>query len=121
MHLHAGRRGFRFSNDKLQNIREENPGVDRLYMTYVQLVSGRGGWPMSVFLTPKLEPFFGGTYFPPSDHHGSPGFRTLLERVAELWAAAPDKLSESAENTIAQLKAFSEVRMQTPLLFIYMQ
>lgn len=79
-------------------------------MTYIQLLTGRGGWPMSVFLTPDLAPFFGGTYFPPGDAHGSPGFRTLLERVNELWQAGPDQLTESAEKTIAQIRQYAEVK-----------
>ena len=53
-------------------------------MTYVQATQGGGGWPMSVFLTPGLEPFFGGTYFPPSDAFGRPGFKTVLRRIAEV-------------------------------------
>lgn len=78
-------------------------------MTYIQLSTGRGGWPMSVFLTPELTPFFAGTYFPPGDQFGTPGFRTLLQRVAELWEAAPDKLREEGNNTIAQLQNYVDV------------
>jgi uncharacterized protein YyaL (SSP411 family) len=58
--------------------REERPDVDRVYMTFVQATTGHGGWPMSVFLTPDLKPFYGGTYFPPDDRYGRPGFVTLL-------------------------------------------
>ena len=54
--------------------REERPDVDRIYMTYVQATTGGGGWPMSVLLTPELKPFFGGTYFPPDNRYGRPGF-----------------------------------------------
>ena len=65
--------------------REERPDVDRIYMTYVQATTGSGGWPMSVFLTPDLKPFFGGTYFPPDNRYGRPGFAIILERIAEAW------------------------------------
>ncbi|KAF7721534.1 Spermatoproteinsis-associated protein 20 [Apophysomyces ossiformis] len=86
--------------------REENPGVDKLYMTYVQLTAGRGGWPMSVFLTPDLCPFFGATYFPPEDTNGSPGFKTLLRRVADVWELSPEKLKENGETVIKQLRDY---------------
>ncbi len=65
--------------------REERPDLDQIYMTAVQLMTGRGGWPMSVFLTPDLHPFFGGTYWPPRASRGMPGFDLVLTRVAEAW------------------------------------
>ena len=65
--------------------REERPDLDDLYMDAVQTLTGRGGWPMSVWLTPDLEPFYGGTYFPPESRSGMPGFLPLLTRIAELW------------------------------------
>ncbi|HJW73997.1 MAG TPA: thioredoxin domain-containing protein [Geothrix sp.] len=65
--------------------REERPDLDDLYMDAVQMLTGRGGWPMSVWLTPELEPFYGGTYFPPESRGGMPGFVPLLRRIAELW------------------------------------
>ncbi|KAI8145227.1 spermatogenesis-associated protein 20 [Fennellomyces sp. T-0311] len=110
-----------FENDKVADVmnkfyvnikvdREENPGVDKFYMTFVQMSSGGGGWPMSVFLTPDLQPFFGGTYFPPDDRHGRPGFKSLLTRIAQIWAAQPDKLKSSGKSVVAQLKAFSEAK-----------
>lgn len=92
------------------NLREENPGVDKLYMTYIQLTSGSGGWPMSVFLTPDLNPFFGASYFPPEDQFGRPGFRTLTTRIAELWKTDPAKVKASAENTIQQLKSYIQAK-----------
>ena len=58
--------------------REERPDLDHIYMAAVQVMTGSGGWPMSVFLTPDLRPFFGGTYFPPEDRHGMPGFPRVL-------------------------------------------
>jgi uncharacterized protein YyaL (SSP411 family) len=78
--------------------REERPDVDDLYMTAVQMFSnGHGGWPMSVFLEPdSLRPFFAGTYFPPQDAHGRPGFTTLLGRIAEMWGTQRDVLLEQA-------------------------
>ena len=63
--------------------REERPDVDRVYMTYIQVTEGGGGWPMSVFLTPDLKPFLGGTYFPPQDSFMRPGFATVLRSVAK--------------------------------------
>ena len=65
--------------------REERPDVDRVYMTFVQATTGGGGWPMSVWLTPDLKPFVGGTYFPPEDRYGQPGFTKVLERIAAAW------------------------------------
>ncbi|KAI8377311.1 spermatogenesis-associated protein 20 [Blakeslea trispora] len=90
--------------------REENPGVDKLYMTYVQLTSGGGGWPMSVFLTPELNPFFGATYFPPEDQFGKPGFKTLLKRIAQLWNANPDKVIASGKNIIEQIRSYIQAK-----------
>ncbi|HEY3272100.1 MAG TPA: thioredoxin domain-containing protein, partial [Geothrix sp.] len=65
--------------------REERPDLDDLYMDAVQTLTGRGGWPMSVWLTPELEPFYAGTYFPPESRGGMPGFIPLLTRIAEVW------------------------------------
>ncbi|KAI8377645.1 spermatogenesis-associated protein 20 [Radiomyces spectabilis] len=90
--------------------REENPGVDKLYMTFVQLSSGGGGWPMSVFLTPELYPFFGATYFPPNDQFGRPGFKTLLTRIAQVWNISPDKVRSSGESMISQIKTYVEAK-----------
>jgi len=78
--------------------REERPDVDRIYMTYVQATAGGGGWPMSVFLTPDLKPFFGGTYFPPDDRYGRLGFRSLLLRIEEAWQKDRDKITQSANH-----------------------
>ena len=65
--------------------REERPDVDRVYMSFVQATTGSGGWPMTVFLTPELKPFFGGTYFPPASRWGRPGFSDLLGELARVW------------------------------------
>jgi uncharacterized protein YyaL (SSP411 family) len=75
-------------------------------MTYIQLTSGTGGWPMSVFLTPELNPFFGATYFPPEDQYGKPGFKTLLTRIANLWKTDPQKIKSSGESMTQQLKSY---------------
>src|SRR3954447_25799450 len=75
-------------NDEFVSIkvdREERPDVDRVYMTFVQSTTGSGGWPMTVFLTPELKPFYGGTYFPPASKWGRPGFGDLLGEIARVW------------------------------------
>ncbi|KAI7906412.1 spermatogenesis-associated protein 20 [Cokeromyces recurvatus] len=90
--------------------REENPGVDKLYMTYIQLTSGHGGWPMSIFLTPDLDPFFGASYFPPEDQYGSPGFKTLLNRIGQLWETNPEKVKASGKSMIQQLKSYIQAK-----------
>src|SRR5580704_489386 len=84
--------------------REERPDVDRIYMTYVQATTGGGGWPMSVWLTPDLKPFVGGTYFPPDDRYGRPGFATALHRIAEAWGKDHDRIVSSSENVLEQLR-----------------
>ena len=88
--------------------REERPDVDRIYMTYVQATTGSGGWPMSVFLTPDLKPFFGGTYFPPDNRYGRPGFTTLLERIAAAWREQRGEIIETSGKVISQLKTMSD-------------
>jgi len=84
--------------------REERPDVDRVYMTFVQATTGGGGWPMSVWLTPDLRPFVGGTYFPPADRYGQPGFKKVLERIAAAWKQDRAKISEQGEKIIGALK-----------------
>jgi uncharacterized protein len=84
--------------------REERPDVDRVYMTFVQATTGGGGWPMSVWLTPELKPFVGGTYFPPEDRWGQPGFTKVLERIASAWKGNPAKISEQGTQIIAALE-----------------
>jgi len=84
--------------------REERPDVDRVYMTYVQATTGGGGWPMSVWLTPDLKPFFGGTYFPPTDKWGRPGFPTILGRIAEAWRNDRQTVAASAESALDYLQ-----------------
>ncbi|MFA6239794.1 MAG: thioredoxin domain-containing protein [Candidatus Hydrogenedentales bacterium] len=77
--------------------REERPDLDEIYMTAVQIMTGSGGWPMTVFLTPDLKPFYGGTYFPPRDAFGRPGFMSLLTSIAQSWDARRPEIARSAD------------------------
>jgi len=88
--------------------REERPDVDRVYMTFVQATTGSGGWPMSVWLTPELKPFYGGTYFPPSSKWGRPGFVDILGEIARVWKAERGKVVESAEALTKRLKSMEQ-------------
>jgi uncharacterized protein YyaL (SSP411 family) len=88
--------------------REERPDVDRVYMTYVQATTGHGGWPMSVWLTPGLSPFFGGTYFPPEDRWGRPGFATLLGVLAQAWSNDRDKLEAEGARVVEVLRSYGQ-------------
>eukprot|EP00898_Chlorokybus_atmophyticus_P003304 jgi/Chlat1/3975/Chrsp26S04040 len=88
--------------------REERPDVDKVYMTYVQATQGGGGWPMSVFLTPSLQPFLGGTYFPPEDAYGRPGFKTLLQRVAQVWHAKAPEIQAGGEQALQAIAQLAE-------------
>jgi uncharacterized protein YyaL (SSP411 family) len=81
--------------------REERPDIDDIYMKAVQALTGSGGWPMSVFMTPDLEPFFGGTYFPPEDRYGRRGFPSLVQALGEAWL-------NDRENVVAQGKKLTE-------------
>lgn len=83
--------------------REERPDVDRIYMSFVQATTGGGGWPMSVWLTPDLKPFFGGTYFPPDGRFGRAGFATVLERIAEAWRQDREKIVASSIDVVQEL------------------
>jgi hypothetical protein len=83
--------------------REERPDLDELYMGAVQALTGRGGWPMSVWLTPELKPFYGGTYFPPTSRHGMPGFTELLEGILAAWRDQRRELESDAGNLAAAL------------------
>src|SRR5207247_2599850 len=85
--------------------REERPDVDRVYMAFVQATTGSGGWPMSVWITPALKPFYGGTYFPPTSRWGRPGFVDILQEIARVWTAERDKVVESAESVTARLQS----------------
>ncbi len=86
--------------------REERPDVDRIYMLFVQAATGSGGWPMTVFLTPERKPFFGGTYFPPDNRYGRPGFGALLQSLAQAWRMDRAKVEESGARVVEQLKDY---------------
>jgi len=94
--------------------REERPDVDRIYMAFVQATTGGGGWPMSVWLTPELKPFYGGTYFPPEQRYGHPGFPMVLERVAEAWQQDRERIEESSRAAVEQLTKQSTVAAAGP-------
>jgi uncharacterized protein YyaL (SSP411 family) len=87
--------------------REERPDLDRVYMTYVQQTTGHGGWPMSVWLTPGLKPFYGGTYFPPDDRHGRPGFVTVLNAITRHWHEKREKILTGADEVVAALRRYA--------------
>jgi uncharacterized protein YyaL (SSP411 family) len=89
--------------------REERPDLDQIYMGAVQAMSGQGGWPMSVFLTPDLQPFFGGTYFPPVDSRGMPGFPRVLLSVDRAWQEKRDEINSAAAEMTERLKGLGSV------------
>ena len=78
--------------------REQRPDIDEIYMAFTTAMTGRGGWPMSVFLTPELKPFFAGTYFPPDDRYGRPGFPKVITQLGEAYLTRKNEVVESAEN-----------------------
>src|SRR6185437_13837963 len=97
----------KFLNEHFVSIkvdREERPDVDKIYMTFVQSTTGSGGWPLNVFLTPDLKPFFGGTYFPPQARYGRPSFLQLLQQIAGLWAERKTEIIASADELHARLE-----------------
>lgn len=99
-------------NEHFINIkvdREERPDLDQIYMSAVMAMTGHGGWPMSVFLTPDLKPFFGGTYFPPADSRGMAGFPRILLGVHRAWQERRDEIQESAAAMTDQLRAISQI------------
>ncbi|OGQ83080.1 MAG: thioredoxin [Deltaproteobacteria bacterium RIFCSPLOWO2_12_FULL_60_19] len=89
--------------------REERPDLDDIYMNAVQMLTGRGGWPMTVFLTPEGKPFFGGTYFPPEDRYGAPGFPRVLRAVAQAYRERPHEVEKSVEQILGVLKRLGSV------------
>lgn len=100
-----------FLNEHFINIkvdREERPDVDKIYMDAVQLMTGQGGWPMSVFLTPELEPFFAGTYFPPEDRWGRPGFMSLLHQLVDIWNTDPEKVERVTSQVTDRLQLLAQ-------------
>jgi hypothetical protein len=101
-----------FLNERFVSIkvdREERPDLDEIYMTAIQAMTGQGGWPLTAFLTPDLEPFFGGTYFPPDDRNGRAGFLTVLRKVDEAWRERRDDVVRSAAEIAGHLRALGEI------------
>jgi uncharacterized protein len=106
-------------NDLFVNIkvdREERPDLDRIYMTAVQLISGSGGWPMSVFLTPELKPFHGGTYYPPEDRWGMPGFPRLLSAVATAYRTRREDIEMGAAEITERIRGYGAPTQRDVLL-----
>ncbi len=83
--------------------REERPDVDAIYMESVQAMTGHGGWPLNVFLTPDQVPFYGGTYFPPAPRGGMPGWVQVLEAIAQTWATKRDEIDEQAQRMVSRI------------------
>lgn len=97
----------RLMNELFVNIkvdREERPDIDHVYMSAVQLLTGRGGWPLTVFLRPNGTPFYGGTYFPPRDRHGLPSFPRVLRAVAQTYHERPEEIDKTAAQILEALK-----------------
>jgi uncharacterized protein YyaL (SSP411 family) len=97
-------------NDLFVNIkvdREERPDLDEIYMNAVQMMTGRGGWPMTMFLTPEGKPFYGGTYFPPEDRYNVPGFPKILRGVANAYHKQPQDVENSVNQILARLETMS--------------
>jgi uncharacterized protein YyaL (SSP411 family) len=88
--------------------REERPDVDRVYMTFVQGTTGSGGWPMSVWLTPELKPFYGGTYYPPESKWNRPGFVDILRELRTAWTQKRDQIERSAASVTEQLRTSAQ-------------
>jgi uncharacterized protein YyaL (SSP411 family) len=110
----AGQMNELFVNVKVD--REERPDVDQIYMQAVQAMTGRGGWPMTVFLTPEGVPFYGGTYFPPADRHGIPGFPRVLHAVAEAYRSRRGEVAESGRQLLEHMRQSERLRQSAALL-----
>src|SRR5260370_24640274 len=94
-------------NENFVNIkvdREERPDLDQIYRIAVQMMTGQGGWPMTMFLTPEGVPFYGGTYFPPDDRYNMPGFPRILASVAEAFRSQPDQVASTATAMLGELR-----------------
>src|SRR5215510_210975 len=106
-------------NELFVNIkvdREERPDVDQIYMQAVQAMTGHGGWPMTVFLTPDGVPFYGGTYFPPEDRRGMPAFPRLLQGVAEAYRGRRSEVVQAGRQLLEQMRQSERLRSSTSLL-----
>lgn len=101
-------------NENFINIKvdmEERPDVDQIYMNFVQITTGRGGWPMNVFITADKRPFFGGTYFPPSPRYGMPSWLQVLMGISEAWHERRDELLRSSDEILVSLKKLTNTEM----------
>src|SRR4051812_21228802 len=109
----------RLMNEQFVNIkvdREERPDLDQIYMSAVQMMTRQGGWPLTVFLTPDLVPFYGGTYFPPEDRHQMPGFPRILAAVSEAYRTRPEEVRQSAWEILSELRRMSVAQESTEVI-----
>jgi uncharacterized protein YyaL (SSP411 family) len=100
--------------------REQRPDIDDIYMAFTTAMTGGGGWPMSVFMTPDLKPFFAGTYFPPDDKYGRPGFKRVVTEIAGAYRDQKEQVVESAESIFAQVEQRINVSMGSQILIAEM-
>jgi len=108
-------------NDNFVSIkvdREERPDLDQVYMQAVQMLTGSGGWPMTVFLTPEGKPFYGGTYFPPEDRQGMPGFPRLLTSIAEAYSTNRGEIDRVTKQLTTQMSQSNQVSQGTSILTV---
>src|SRR3989454_6563847 len=108
-------------NERFVNIkvdREERPDLDEIYMAATQMLTGQGGWPNSVFLTPDLKPFFAGTYFPPASRGGRPGFADVLRAVSEAYGSKKDDVKRMADEVAGQIALLSEMAPSNQVMTI---
>ena len=111
----------RLMNDNFVNIkvdREEHPDLDTVYMDAVQVIAGRGGWPLTVFLTPEGKPFYGGTYFPPEDSHGLPGFSRVLKIVSDAYRNRRREVDQATQQVMTALNSRAEGESNTQQLTV---
>ena len=101
--------------------REERPDIDRVYMSALQSLTGSGGWPMSMFLTPELKPFYGATYVPPKAKYGLPGFEELCEKIHITWLEKGDELKKASDKIISNLRPSIYFNIQIGLNFFYVK
>jgi uncharacterized protein len=114
MHNFENEETARIMNENFVNIkvdREERPDIDNIYMTAVQAMTGGGGWPMTVFMTPDGVPFYGGTYFPPEDRHGLPAFRRVLLGVADAYQNRREELLRAGQELVQHIRAATAARL----------
>src|SRR5574342_785367 len=110
-----------FMNEHFINIkvdREERPDLDAIYMQATVAMTGSGGWPMSVFLTPSLKPFYAGTYFPPAPRYNMPSFRDVLAGIARAWQEQPDEAARLGQEVLGHLQQALSVNVPSDSAFI---